>query len=56
MKKLFPRLTKISFIAFAVSALVILSETGCGPKPACGNKRDHMKRKRATHRMAPGMG
>ena len=51
-----PRLTTISLALFLTAGAIIFSDIGCAPKPACGNRHDHKKRKRAVKRMAPSMG
>ena len=57
MKRLLrlPRLTTLSLAIFLTAGIIVL-ETGCQPKPACGNKRDHRRRKRRVHAFAPTMG
>jgi hypothetical protein len=39
-----------------MAGIIVFSETGCKPKPACGNRRDHRKRKKRVHKVAPTMG
>jgi hypothetical protein len=46
----------ISLVFLLTAAVILVSETGCGPKPACGTKRDHRKRKKRVHAFAPSMG
>ena len=50
-----PRLKKIS-LGFLMAAVIIISDTGCAPKPGCGSKHDHRVRKRRVHKFAPSMG
>jgi hypothetical protein len=51
--KLLPRFSKLSIVAILVSAIFLLD--GCAPKPGCGSKRDHRRRKKSVKRFAPGM-
>jgi hypothetical protein len=57
MKRLL-RLPKFATLSLALflAGTIIFSETGCGPKPACGTKRDHRIRKKRVHKFAPSMG
>ena len=50
---LLPQLSKLSVFVILVSAIFIFD--GCAPKPGCGNKRDHRRRKKSVKRFAPGM-
>ncbi len=50
-----PRITSLSIALFLTAGVIIMSETGCKSKPACGNKRDHRKRKKRVKKFAPGM-
>ena len=56
MKRLLPRLTILKLAVFIMTAIILLPETGCKEKPACGNKRDHRRRKKRVHNFAPSMG
>ena len=51
--KLLPRFSKIGIAAILLSGLFLLD--GCAPKPGCGNKRDHRRRKKSVKKFAPGM-
>lgn len=53
MNKLLPRFSKLSIVAILVSGIFLLD--GCAPKPGCGNKRDHRRRKKSVKRFAPSM-
>ena len=58
MKRLLrlPRLTAFTFVLYLTVGAIVISDTGCGPKPACGTKRDHRRRKKRVHQFAPTMG
>ena len=45
----------MSLALLLTAAVIVVSDTGCKPKPACGNKRDHRKRKKRVKKFAPGM-
>ena len=52
---LLPRITALSLALFLTAGVIVVSGTGCKPKPGCGNKRDHRKRKKRVKKFAPGM-
>lgn len=52
----FPRLSRLSLALFLTVGIILVSDTGCKPKPACGSRRDHIKRKKKVHKIAPSMG
>jgi hypothetical protein len=55
MKKLLPKISLMSLALLLTAGTILVSESGCGPKPACGNKRDHRKRKKHVKKFAPSM-
>lgn len=50
---LLPQLKKLSIVALLLSGIFLLD--GCAPKPGCGNKRDHRRRKKSVKKFAPSM-
>jgi hypothetical protein len=50
-----PRITTLSLALFLTAGVIVVSDTGCKPKPGCGNKRDHRKRKKRVKKFAPAM-
>ena len=57
MKRFFflPKISMLSVALIITSSIIIVSDMGCTPKPACGNKRDHRRRKKSVKRFAPSM-
>ena len=57
MKRFFflPQFTTISLTLLLTAGVIVISDMGCAPKPACGSNHDHKVRKRKTHHMAPSM-
>ena len=51
--KLLTQFRKLSIVALLLSGIFLLD--GCAPKPGCGNKRDHRRRKKSVKKFAPGM-
>lgn len=51
--KLLPQIKKLSIVALLLSGVFLLD--GCAPKPGCGNKRDHRRRKKSVKKFAPSM-
>ena len=58
MKRLLraPRITTLSLTLFLFTGIIVLSDTGCRPKAACGTRREHRIRKKRVHKFAPSMG
>jgi hypothetical protein len=58
MKRFFflPKLSMVSLMFLLTASIIVVNEMGCAPKPACGTKRDHRKRKKRVHKFAPSMG
>jgi hypothetical protein len=50
-----PKISMISLALLLTAGTVIVADSGCAPKPACGNKRDHRKRKKRVKKFAPSM-
>ncbi|MGZ4033664.1 MAG: hypothetical protein ACXVPU_07930 [Bacteroidia bacterium] len=57
MKRLLrlPRLTTLSLALFLTSGVIVIADTGCRPKAACGSRRDHRIRKKRVKKFAPSM-
>ncbi|MFL5764648.1 MAG: hypothetical protein ACJ77K_11955 [Bacteroidia bacterium] len=55
MKLFLPKVSVISLALLLTAGVIIVADSGCAPKAACGNKRDHRRRKRRVHKFAPTM-
>ncbi len=56
MKRFFlPRMTMISLALLLTASVIVIVNTGCKSSAACGSKKDHRKRAKSNHRMAPSM-
>lgn len=56
MKKFhFPKITAMGLALLLTASVVVISDMSCTPKPGCGTKRDHRKRKKKVKKFAPGM-
>lgn len=51
-----PKISMLSLALMLTASVIVVSDMGCAPKPGCGNKRDHRKRKKRVHNFAPSMG
>lgn len=50
-----PKITLVRFVLLFTLSLIVVADSGCAPKPGCGNKRDHKKRKKSVKKFAPSM-